>query len=498
MTIRNERLSRRYLLRGIGGASLGLPFLELMTPRKAQAASPLRYVVCFGGSSLGNNHADLIVPKTTGDKWELTTGFKPLGGQAADPGLRWASLQKDVSIVSGLKIPWGAGDAMPLGGRPLKFHSSTPSPLFAGVRAVDANVGGYSSSQVMGTTSDQLVADKIGAGRPFRSLEYRIQAQQYREPEPNKGRMSWRRDAAGVVNPNNPIASPRVAYDQLFRGFAGTTTPVGLAPSAATLALEQERSVLDLVRGNADSLMTRLGPGDKLRLQRHFDEIRDLERRIDAIGEPVMVTSSCKKLPDPGSDPATEIRTADPNIGEGDFRANGWSNEEKRATVMCDLLHMALACDQTRVATLMFTYVQSFMSMKYIFDKDVDLHDTGHHFGPPEPWMALGIAWHMKHWAYLLDKMRATQESDGTLLDNSVVLFITEGGFGLDPEVGRRFSAHSTENMMVLVAGRAGGLRPGRHIIAKDRHPAAVVGAAMTAVGVPGGLGEIKDVMTDL
>ena len=496
MTYQNGRLSRRFLLRGLGGASIALPFLDLMTPRKAQAAIPLRYVACFAGTSLGSTHGDLVVPKSVGEKWELPRALMPLGGQAADAKVPWASLQKDVTVVSGLKIPWGANDAIPPGGRPIKFHSSTPCPLFSGVRALARIDAGYSSSQVMGSTSDQIVADVIGAGRPFRSLEYRVQAQQYREPEPNKGRMSWRRDpASGQVTPNNPIASPRIAFEQLFRGFSAN--PAGdMAPTPASLALAQDRSVLDLVRSSADSLMIKLGKGDKQRLQRHFDEIRDLERRIAATGG-TAVPPACKKLGDPGADPGTEIRREDANLGEGDGRANGWSNEEKRATVMCELLAMALACDQTRVATLMFTYVQSFMSMKYIMDQDIDLHDTGHHFSPAEPWMAQGLAWHIRHWAYLLDKMRATPDGDGTLLDHSVVLFLTEGGFGTDPETRGR-SSHSSENMMVLVAGRAGGLRPGRHVVAKDRHPGSVLAAAMGAVGVTGGLGEVKDALTDL
>ena len=107
----------------------------------------------------------------------------------------------------------------------------------------------------------------------------------------------------------------------------------------------------------------------------------------------------------------------------------------------------------------MFTYVQSLMSMKYIMDQDIDLHDTGHHFSPAEPWMAQGIAWHIRHWAYLLDKMRATPDGDGTLLDHSVVLFLTEGGFGTNPETKGR-SANSSENMIVRSIGHSSCICP--------------------------------------
>jgi len=110
------------------------------------------------------------------------------------------------------------------------------------------------------------------------------------------------------------------------------------------------------------------------------------------------------------------------------------------------------------------------------------------------------LAWQIKHFARLTKKLKDTRDLDGTtMLDNTAMVMVFEGGNGFDPEsgespvTGRKFGPHSTENMAVLVAGRAGGLKPGKHIAAKDMHPANAVLSAMTAVGVPNGnkLGEV-------
>jgi hypothetical protein len=88
-----------------------------------------------------------------------------------------------------------------------------------------------------------------------------------------------------------------------------------------------------------------------------------------------------------------------------------------------------------------------------------------------------------------------TPDLDGrTLIDNTAVVLVFEGGHGYDPATGNNGSPHSTENMVVLVGGHAGGLNQsgGRHVRAPNRHPVEVVNTAMAAVGVDGGLGEVE------
>src|SRR4051812_46412809 len=113
-------LSRRTLLKGAAGVGVSLPLLEAMLPRTARAQEALtakRYLVAFGGSSLGHGQ-DFYVPATAGRPLELTTGLRPLAGRTADPAYAWDSLAADFSMVSGLKIGW-QGEP---GSRPAVFH----------------------------------------------------------------------------------------------------------------------------------------------------------------------------------------------------------------------------------------------------------------------------------------------------------------------------------------------------------------------------------------
>src|SRR5262249_35733385 len=106
--------------------------------------------------------------------------------------------------------------------------------------------------------------------------------------------------------------------------------------------------------------------------------------------------------------------------------------------------------------------------------------------------------WHMKHFAYLVGKLRDTPEGAGKLIDNTVALFLHEGGHGLDTATGNKNSTHSTENMACLIAGRAGGLQPGKHVAATGKHPANVVVSAMKAVGLAEKLGEVSGAIPEL
>jgi hypothetical protein len=124
------------------------------------------------------------------------------------------------------------------------------------------------------------------------------------------------------------------------------------------------------------------------------------------------------------------------------------------------------------------------------------MHGIGHGSGSTQD-VADNVGWHVKHFGRLVAKLRDTREVDGSsLLDHTALLLTFEGGHGFDPEGGRNNSSHSSENMVVLVAGRAGGLKPGQHVVATDKHPAQVVISAMRAVGVQ--TGRLGDVTGDI
>ena len=469
------RLSRRHLLRGLGGAAVGLPLLEIMLDGKAFAQTapvpPKRYLIFFDGQSMGADGDPLdndFVPNTVGRNYDLKSAIAPLG-----------ALKSEVSVISGLKSPWAAenGGAIPAGGRRDGFHVSTLSPLLAGVRSPSGTTSG-------GPTSDQLVANAIAGSTAFPSLTYRVQADWYLSVSAAYGRdmISYKTDSSGRVVAVPPQTSPRQAWQALFSNF----TPSGLDDAARRkldLELRSRRSVLDLVRGDTERLVPKLGIMDRQRLQRHLDELRDLERRVATIAPPQ--TSACMRPADPGTDPT--VGTPQGNDGTSNTYAQnlGYSDEEARANLFVDLIHLAMVCDLTRVASLQMTMFQSHLNMYALTGQATDCHELGHG-GVPGGTLALskGIAWHVKHFTRLVQKFKDTPEGNGTMLDHSAMLYLLEGGHGWDPEGLRDNSSHSTENMACMLAGRAGGLSPGQHVVAAGKHPANVIVTAMKAVGM--------------
>jgi len=479
-------MDRRTFLRGLGTVAVGLPTLEIMLNSHGEAhadghAIPKRFMVVFGGHSLGadgDTLHNLYVPDKVGADYDLKTALLPL-----------ATVKNDVSVVSGLKIPWAAenGGAIPSGGRSDDFHIQSLCPLFTGMRNVAAK-----TRRLNGPTADQVVADAIATGVKFKTLNYQVQAGWYLSVSAPYGRdiMSCKLDSTGKLVEVPATVSPRAAYDGLFTGFAPKDP---LAADKAAFELKRRKSILDLVRGNAERLMPRLGKVDQQRLQRHLDEIRDLERRIAAI--PPTITDVCNKLPDPGADPALGGNN-ETNGGAGFDVSKGYSNEELRARVFCDLIVMAFACDMARTGTLMLTMAQSHMNMHPLIGVPYDMHEVGHAMKTPD--VSRGIAWHVKHYAYLVQKLKETPEGAGSLLDHSAVMYVNEGGHGYDPEGVKSNSAHSTERMAALIAGRAGGLKPGKHVVATGKHPVNVTNSAMKAVGVEKNLGEVTGIIPEL
>jgi hypothetical protein len=503
--ITTPRIHRRTLLRGAAGAAVSLPLLEIMFDRaKAQpAAIPKRYLVCVAGSSLGCGDVDIdetYVPDATGFGYDLKPALLPLGGGMLPSGARYADVRDEVSLITELKIPWAAenGGVVPSGGRPDNHHETMVSPLLAGVRTpIDQ------STRAFGATSDQVVAAALGAGTRFESLQYCVQVSSYLGGGGlgNRAVISYR-DGGGMGQPGEairPQASPRAAWDELFTNFEEP----GLDPAAAMRRDFERRlrmSIIDVVRDQSDRLQARLGRPDQLRLEQHFDEIRDLERRLNEL--PPEIAGACEALADPGEDPAFGGNRAEAGMDEYPYdRSNGYSNEDLRAEIMSRLIKMAFACDLTRSVALMYSHFHSWMNMYELTGYESDLHELGHSGNSPGTrGQAAALAWHYKHFAALVDDLRNTPEADGTrLLDHVAMVLTHEGGYGLDPSDGSAKRAHSTERMACLVAGRAGGMIQGQHIRKPGAHPAQVLVSAMRAVGMEGDrLGEVTGVIPEL
>ncbi|MEM9189214.1 MAG: DUF1552 domain-containing protein [Myxococcota bacterium] len=494
-------MSRRTVLRGAGGAALALPFLEIMSERQANAAPgdiPCRYLVAVAGSSLGSGNTDInetYVPDAEGFGYDLKTALAPFAGGMLPSGRTYANVRDEISVVTELKIPWAAenGGSVPAGGRPDNHHETMVSPLLSGVRTPEGQ-----NTKAFGPTSDQVVADAIGGDTLFPSLQYCVQPSTYL----GSGGLSSRAvisytDGGGIgarAMPVNPQKSPREAWRELFFNFS-PEDPAEAADRDFERRLRQ--GILDVVRTQTETLERRLGRADRIRLEQHFDEIRDLEQRLIMLGPETV--GACMGLADPGEDPAEGGNR--PKVGDRyPYQVNsGYSNEDLRAEIFNGMVKMAFACDLTRSIAMQYTHFHSWMNMYELIGRESDLHELGHSRHASEG-QAEGLAWHYKHFASLVDDLRNTNEVDGTrLIDHCALVMTHEGGYGLDPSDGSTKRSHSTERMACLIAGRAGGMMQGQHIKRRGAHPAQVLISAMNAVGIEGEeLGEVSGVIPEL
>ncbi|MGB7475703.1 MAG: DUF1552 domain-containing protein [Polyangiales bacterium] len=507
------KINRRAILKGMAGASVSLPLLECMLPARQSAAqsAPARYAILFAGQALGcDNYAKnesridgqsvtegghFIADTSYGRGFALTTPLLPLQG-----------MENDFTMVSNLAIPFNAsssdGSAVPSAGAYRDFHGGGCSPLLSGTRSTSP------SYVCNGITSDQVIAELNAGQTTHKSLIVRSQPGFYVSGYSFSGRQYISYGPGGGSGARiEAQASPQVAYRSLFTGFV----PDG-DENAARFDFEMRgrRSVLDLVLEKRARLVNNVGRADQERLERHFDEIRDLENRINAL--PPIVGGQCLVPSDPGADPP--IGGDHSGGGSGSVTGgSGYSDEHTRSRIFADLIHMAFVCDLTRAASLQITAFQSHMNARPIADGlgmlegttrparwasvGGDLHEVGHNGDPNNrgqiPSAGL-LQWHISHYAYLIDKLRNTPEAGGNVLDNSVIVFTAEAGHGLQlNDASSQDQTHSVENMVMLTAGRAGGLSPGEHVNGNRAHPATVLISAMQGAGYQGNsLGDVS------
>jgi hypothetical protein len=467
------QLSRRALLRGLGGIAIALPALEIMLDRHGVAYAeggtiPKRFFVGFIGQALSGDGAttNLYVPNTVGLNYDLKLALSPL-----------AEVKQHVTVVSGMEIMAAAqnGGVVPAGGRVNEFHASSLSPLFSGTKSTG------SGATCNGPSADQLVATAIGDTK-VRSLVLECPVDFYIPGYTAAGRQYMSYSAAR--RPIEPTISPKQAFESLFGNFVETGPT---ADPEAEFDRRARKSILDLTAGNTDRLMKKLGKVDQERLGAHLEQIRELERRIAAL--PPAITQTCRKATDPGADPAINLAAA-------------YSGEKDRARIFGDLVHLAYACDLTRVATLMYSMPQSHMNAGPVTNGqyNIDLHELGHSIRTPEA-VASGMVWQVEAFARLVKNLQDTPEGAGNMLDNCALLLLNEAGHGNNYEETpvKPNATHSTEKMACLIAGRAGGLKPGKHIVTNKAHPAQVTISAMKAVGLAGDtLGEVNGSLPQL
>jgi hypothetical protein len=230
-------------------------------------------------------------------------------------------------------------------------------------------------------------------------------------------------------SPTNPLpaeAHPRIVFERLF-GDGGS--------AADRLAeLRKSASLLDMVGDAVSSLQKKLGSGDRIKVEQYLDTVREVERRIQK----------------------AEAETADSHMPDLDRPVGVPASYADHARLMFDLQVLALQADVTRVITFQLARETSTRTYPEINVSEPH-HPLTHNGGNLEMLAKVAKinAFHVSLFAYYLEKLKATRDGDGSLLDHSAILY--GSGMG-NPDI------HDHVNLPILVAGGAGKVKGGRHI----------------------------------
>ena len=403
-----KSIPRRTILRGLG-ASLALPLLDGMVPAlTAQARTAAAPVQRFGVVYVPNGMVmENYLPATEGASFELTPTLQGL-----------APFRSQTLVLSGL-------NCTPTPRRPGGAHAKASTRYLTDISPPTSETW-----LDAGISVDQILANQLGAQTQLASLELAIESSDtagacdvgFACAYTNT--ISWR-------SANTPLPmqhNPRAVFERLF-GDAGSTD------AGARLArIRQQRSVLDSVREEVAGLSRDLGPGDRGKLTEYLDSVRDVERRIERAE-----SQSGRELP------------------VLDRPAGAPASYEDHVKLMFDLEVLAYQLDLTRVITIMLGREFSGMTYPQVGVPDAH-HPVTHHAMEPEKIAKVAKinAYHVQLFAYLLERLRATPDGDGTLLDHITLMY----GTGLSD-----CNAHSVTNVpVVLTGGGAGWLKGGRHI----------------------------------
>jgi hypothetical protein len=406
------QLSRRAVLRGAAGGvltAIALPTLEAMLDSHGTAYAqgqpfPKRFGIFFWGNGVRLARWN---PAQTGADWQLSEELAPL-----------VDVKPYVSVVSGMEIKTGNQ----------RGHHAGCVGILSGAPMLPQNPGGapYASTFTQ-PTIDQVVATRLNANTRFRSLELGVS----RRVTTGEGTTLRYLSHNGPDNANAPEYSPQAAFTRLFG--PGFTAP-GQAP-VVDPRLELRRSVLDVVRQDANALRTRLGTTDRQRLEQHLDSIRALENQIRLIENVAPPPSACRAPGEP-AEPAREQLT-------------------EVTDAMASLLALSLACDQTRVFSIQFSGSVGGTVYSEV-GATREHHGVTHDEPGDQPTVNAITTFIMKKFATFLGKLKETTEGSTNILDQCAILASSDTAEG---------QPHSIRDYPILVAGKAGGALkyPGVH-----------------------------------
>lgn len=421
-------LDRRLMLKGIG-ATLALPVLDAMRPLMAAPGTggyPVRMAMLYMPNGVRENR---WTPEGTGNRFKLSPILSPLEKH-----------REDILVLTGLQNKASfSGD-----GHYVKTGGWLTGTTISKTTGSDINAGGVSM--------DQHAAMAIGSKNKIPSLELGT------EPVATgiDTNVNYTRLYASHISWKTPTVplpceiNPRVAFDRLFR----TRSANGEKQAA------DQQSVLDLVRDDAKRLQSKLSREDRQKLDQYLESIREVERRIgqeaDSLGS--------------GQNLSPEVAKSMDELDKRISKAMGKASREEElnslprfdhgehSRIMLDLMVLAFWSDSTRVSTFMFGNDVTNRNFSFLDGVEGGHHSISHHQNKDDQLDQYEKinTWHTEQYAYMLDRMKAIKEGDGTLLDHSMVAFgspIRDG------------NSHNPRNVPIVVAGGANGqLRTGRHL----------------------------------
>jgi hypothetical protein len=429
MFITQKHMSRRQVLKGVG-VTVALPLLDAMVPARgwAQAARPkvrlaaIEMVHGSAGATKFGAEKNMWSPAQVGRNYDLTpSSLSPLDG-----------FRDHLTIISNTDVRNAeAFEAPEIGGD--HFRSSA---VFLTQMHPKQTQG---SDVRVGTSLDQYYAQKFGQDTAIPSLQLCI------ENVDQAGGCSYGyscvyTDSISWASPNEPlpmVRDPRTVFDMLFG--------VGATPQDRADRRREDRSILDWITEDMTRVRNTLGASDRARLSAYLEDIREIERRIQRV-EAQNTTGEPRELP--GAP-----------VGVPD-------SFEEHIKLMFDLQAVAFASDITRV----FAFKLGRDASNRVFadsGTSTGFHSASHHGEREDRVTAFARInrYHISMLPYFFDKLRRTPDGDGTLLDNTMVIYGSPMG---------NSNVHNHKRCPLFVAGHAGGqLKGGVHIKAADGTPMA-------------------------
>ena len=411
-----DRVCRRTFLRGGTGCALTLPWMEslfadennqrVVAPNRD--APPLRFGCIFFSNGVEPEH---WWARRDGDEMQIGPGLSPL----------WPH-RDDIVFLKGLFNEQAVKHGSPHLGR-------SPNLLSGAWVSTDQD------DIRVGKTMDQELADRIGDRTDLASLILGIEPTELRLEDGLSmiygSCISW----STATKPATKEIYPARVFDMLVGD--GKTR-------------ELDRSILDEVLADARHVKRRVSHSDQLKIDEYLDSIRDIERRIERAGQADNTA---------GWKPTIDT----PNLPRPDDSVPKSIPEHMR--LILDLIVLAFQMDKTRIATCMLNNDLSQMNFGFLEGVRGSLHLDLTHNGRQPKLEAMYLKtnqFHAQQFAYLLSRLKAIQEGDGTLLGNSLLMFCSNLFDG---------DRHEADEMPIILAGNSGGqLQTGR-VLNYRNHP---------------------------